>query len=165
MSAKRERITRLYLPGRRASPLSEERRTLSVSSLAAVPSECVLGNPWVGQPAPWEPAAWAVHDRHPRGSAHLTNLSPSRIFEKKKKIYINLPTGVARRSADQEEVHRACLSFNAESIHRSRMQIGIARDGNWHRVVHKLHERVVESLPNDNDGPAQRVIYLIQLGG
>lgn len=67
MSAKRERITRLYLPDCPWGPrCQEERRTLSVSSLRSTrwasvrPSwmhpGCIVKKPWVGQPAhgnPW----------------------------------------------------------------------------------------------------------------
>lgn len=70
MSAKRERITRLYLPDCPWGPrCQEERRTLSVSSLRSMAlgiggigasllnaSWCIVKKPWVGQPAhgnPW----------------------------------------------------------------------------------------------------------------
>lgn len=88
MSAKRERITRLYLPDCPWGPrCQEERRTLSVSSLRSTcwASEGSVRPSWMRPGASWKGHGWAnlpmgtrgeVLIKHPRGYAHLTNLPP-----------------------------------------------------------------------------------------
>lgn len=88
MNAKRERITRLYLPDCPWGPrCQEERRTLSVSSLRSTcrASEGSVRPSWMRPGASWKSHGWAnlpmgtrgeVLIKHPRGYAHLTNLSP-----------------------------------------------------------------------------------------
>jgi len=89
MSAKRERITRLYLPDCPWGPrCQEERRTLSVSSLRSTcrALEGLVRLSWMRPGASWKSHGWAnlpmgtcgeVLIKHPRGYAHLTNLSSS----------------------------------------------------------------------------------------
>lgn len=88
MSAKRERITRLYLPDCPWGPRCQEaRRTLSVSSLRSTcrASEGSARPSWMRPGATWKSHGWAnlpmgtrgeVLIKHPRGYAHLTNLLP-----------------------------------------------------------------------------------------